>query len=340
MKNLNIFIFLLVCSFAAAQPVLNFETNSLKAGEDNPMTICEYMPAGSEGENVSWDFTQLKSVKDFTGLMNEALELDFSEANTELEEFGVRFYYKVDDSGIEQYGYSKNAGNTKVIYNQPFVKMRFPFSYQDENSANFSGDYFVNEEKIGSIEGNGEIVADAWGTITLPGDIKYDNTLRVKATKKYTTTYENSVQNVEMVTYRWYNSFHRYPLLVLIETAVGSENTNASKSTKAAYNLNAVKNNPTDISSTNSTFSDILLYPNPVSEELTLKIFAKSESLARISITDLSGRNILPPIKKDISLGLNTIYIHEGINSLKEGLYIISIKTDGQTITKEFPIVR
>ena len=123
MKNLNFLIFLFACIAVTAQPTLTFEKHALKAGIDNPMTICNFSAVGESGHNVNWDFTNLKALKEFTGHINESLNDNFSLANTELEEFGVRFYYNTMEEGIVQYGYMSSNGRTLVNYDSPYEKI-------------------------------------------------------------------------------------------------------------------------------------------------------------------------------------------------------------------------
>ncbi|MCK7537571.1 MAG: hypothetical protein MZV63_44760 [Marinilabiliales bacterium] len=65
--------------------------------------------------------------------------LDIPEANTVLEEFGVKFFFKSNGNIMEQYG--TVTANTITKYDKPFVKMVFPFDYGDVYSGDFSGYY-------------------------------------------------------------------------------------------------------------------------------------------------------------------------------------------------------
>ena len=72
------------------------------------------------------------------GAFNSPNSSDIPEANTVLEEYETKFYFKTTDALIEHYGtVSKN--NTITKYDEPFVKMVFPFNYGDSYSGIFSG---------------------------------------------------------------------------------------------------------------------------------------------------------------------------------------------------------
>jgi hypothetical protein len=338
MKALNIIVFLLISAATMAQPTLTFEKHAIKPGIDNPMTFCSYSDAGAGGANVIWDFTNLVAVKEFTGHVNDAFNPDFSLANTELEEFGVRFFFDINEAGIQQYGYLSEDGKTRVNYYKPYDRIIFPFAFQDSYSSPFSGEYFSNEKKIAQIDGIGKVESDAWGTIKLPGNIEYDNTLRIKSEKTYILEFESMSQEIDMITYRWYNSMHRYPLLVLIETTV-TTNNKSTTSTQAAYNLNAVKTEPTFKSGIIINSQDLKVYPNPAKNELTLELFSTNKGFASISITDLTGKVIVTKFGRAVNSGINKIVLKDEISHLQEGFYILNIEIEGKIMNQEISII-
>ncbi|HBH48646.1 MAG TPA: hypothetical protein DDX98_08395 [Bacteroidales bacterium] len=339
MKPISLIIGIFACIAVFSQPVLTHNNHALKTGVNNPMTYCTYVEAGESGSNKFWDFSELHAIKEFTGHISNADNAEFPLANTELEEFGVRFFYDISESGIEHYGYLSRDGRTKIIYDNPFVKIRFPFAFNERSTSTFDGTYYVRDKELGNIEGNGEVFADAWGTIILPGGVAYENTLRVKSQKSYTIHFENASQHVEMVTYRWYNSAHRYPLLVLIQTTTSSKNNEPTIGMQAAYNVNAVKSSITSVDETNQMI-DFDLYPNPASDAFFLELDSEEQGRVLISITDLSGRVLVGPLAPNIVGGKNTIDLSDELSPIKEGIYIIRLETDGKIATKEFSIVR
>lgn len=141
-----------------------------------------------------------------------------------------------------------------------------------------------------------------------------------------------------MTTYRWYNAHHRYPLLVLIETEVFLANS-SSKSTQAAYNVNAVKNttaNAEKLSGENMVY----VYPNPVTDRLTLKVIASSASLASISLTDLSGRTLVALPARMLQAGENHVVLESEIATVPEGFYLVRISLGGEIHTTQVSIVK
>lgn len=322
-----------------AQPVISYSNHALLPGENNPMTLCNYTSPGNGGINVSWDFKNLVAVEQFTGLVNMVVaDNNFSEANVELEEFGTSFFFKSDENSIQQVGYASKDERTIITYAQPYEKMVFPLNYGDVRNCTFSGTYTFDGQPIGEVTGTGTIEADAWGTIILPNNKVYENTVRVKSVKSYTVTFNsNTLQDVEVVTYRWYNNYHRYPLLVLTEYTTISNN-NTSKNYQSAYNNNAITG--IDSPGMEAANGAIKLYPNPAETELNLYFISSTEKTIQVKFFDISGKEILLMQEINIAQGENIISFSKEIAAFKPGSYVLKIISDNKTDTREFILTK
>jgi hypothetical protein len=327
--------FFLTGSALTAQPVLTYETHCLKAGSDNEMSYCAYQEPGDAGENKVWDYSGLEFEQVFTGFLRNSSESaigqNFAGTNTELTEFSSRFFFNVSEDKIEQYGYSSLDGRIQTHYSTPFVKMKFPFTYGDAFSGSFTGTTVYFESEGLEINGLYAVEADAYGELILPGHVKYDNTLRVRTEKSYTHKLFNSEQEVSIVTYRWYNSLHRYPLLVLTEYTVTSNN-NKSTNYQAAYNTRAVN----EISPVSE--ESVLLYPNPTDEGLMLEFNAVAAGSINIRIIDSSGKLITGSDYDIGSGGIHQINLSDKISGLLPSNYLLIIYSGNRTIKKSFTI--
>ncbi|MBN2486934.1 MAG: T9SS type A sorting domain-containing protein [Bacteroidales bacterium] len=322
-----------------AQPTLTSETHALLPGADNPMTLCKYVVPGMAGPNVVWDFSKLETTEKFSGHVKMVLaDKNFSEANIELEEFGTSFFFESDEHTVNQVGYRSKDHKTVVRYEMPFVKMVFPFSYGESHLCRFSGEYTYNGQFLADVTGTGEIDADAWGTIILPNNSVYENTVRVKSVKTYTLNYSaTSKQTVEVTTYRWYNSFHRYPLLVLTEYTTTQGNTSVTNY-QSAYNNDAVSG--LIDAAQGIDHSDISLYPNPAKDKLTITCFSPSDRQTDIKIFDMSGKLVQNISALNISAGENQITLSNELSGLKPGSYILHFTSGNHTITRDFVLVK
>ncbi len=329
---------LFVLSAAIAQPVLNFDRHALKADEDNPMSYCEYEEAGISGANITWNFSDLQFTRSFTGyLKNSAatkIGVTFSEANTELTEFDSKFYFRVDQNKIEQYGYASTDGRMQTRYDIPFIKMKFPFSYGDFFSGSFSGKTYFSGIERGDMTGTYSVEADAFGTLILPGNTLYENTLRIRTEKRYSSTYQNQVsQEMSVITYRWYNESHRYPLLVLTEYTVKSGDV-ITTNYQAAYNNNAINFISPVIA------ESLVLYPNPADSYLAVEFDAVAAGSLAFTINDAAGKTART-FSRDILTGGKQYYdLSERIHGLRPGTYYLTVQNGNEIIDRNFTLVK
>lgn len=335
-KQLLTFINLAFVFAAFTQPTLTYENHRLLAEADNPMTLCEYMEPGISGAEMAWDFSQIMAKNDFVGRIISAYNEDeFKDANTELIEFTTSFFFNINEAGIYQVGYASQDNKTQVKYEQPFEKLRFPFTYQDNYATGFSGNYKYKGKLIGDIVGNAVVEADAWGELKLPNETVYKNSVRVKTEKNYTITYSpSSSTTVEILTYRWYNDAHRYPLLVLTEYKT-TTNSIENVSYQAAYNINAVNS-----SGLNNVLlaEQVIVFPNPTHEALSLNIDAGEYQTVKLGIIDVTGKVIINDFDVELAPGKNSIDLSSKIESLTAGTYLLKILTGDQLIVKELSI--
>jgi hypothetical protein len=322
-----------------AQTTLQYSVHALKAGIDNPMSYCNYSDPGIAGKDQTWDFSQLKIEKPFTGYLKISDYTDFQstfpQSNTVLEEFNSLFYLKVTTDEIDQYGYSSADGKSKIIYTKPFVKMRFPFALGDIYSGTIIGTSEVSGSSSGNITGTYTVEADGNGKLILPGNIVFEDVLRVKTIKSYDNQLPEVIQHVDIITYRWYNSVHRFPLLVLTEytTSTGGEK---SINYQAAYNSDAVH---ASLLTANKLDDNITLFPNPVKSELNMTFDSPGSGNMNIEIFDLEGRQI-KSFNLSYSQGSNNLSLSRNISGLKPGPYILQIKAGSSKITKDFTLVK
>lgn len=336
-RKLLFFLSTLFVGTLLGQPVLSYENHRLLPGVDNPMTLCEYMQPGQGGAEVIWDFSDIKAKNEFVGrIVTSYNENEFEDANTRLVEFKTSFFFDINESGIYQVGYASEDGKTQVKYQQPFEKLRFPFTYENNYTTDFAGEYLFNSKKIGDVTGGGAIEADAWGDLILPNNKLYENTLRVKTIKNYTITYSNNnISSVEILTYRWYNSMHRYPLLVLTEYKTTS-GTSERINYQAAYNNNAVSA-PSNIIEVG--FDQLVnVYPNPAEDELYIDITSNRQTIAYISIIDVTGKVVVNEKVQPLIVGKNVVNLTDELQTLKAGAYILQIRKDNEIINKEIAV--
>ena len=332
----SVIIGTILVSATSAQPVLTYDHHALMANIDNPMSYCNYKDPGIAGADIIWDFSDLIFDRSFTGYLKDPkltrLGISFPKSNTELAEFDSRFFLQVDNDKMEQFGYSSSDGRIQIRYDVPFVKMKFPFAYDDFYSGTFSGKTYVSGIENGTVIGTYSVEADAYGTLILPGSVTYENTLRIRTEKRYTSIISRQQQEVNIITYRWYNELHRYPILVLTEYSVKSGD-NTTVNHQAAYNSNAVRFLSPILT------ESVLLYPNPATSYLGLELDAVAAGTITFTISDISGK-IVSTFSEEISMGGKLVYnLSDKIAGLSPASYYLTIRSGEGTVRRSFTLV-
>lgn len=83
----------------------------------------------------------------------------------------------------------------------------------------------------------------------------------------------------------------------------------------------------------NEGTADVAIYPNPVSDKMTLNITSDKIDRAEISITDMNGKTVYVKAL-GINEGMN--YINVNTNNISSGSYIIKIQLNGDMVVRKF----
>jgi len=335
MKKSVISAVLIGCiSFASqAQFLMKSNTHLLRSGDEHYFNITNNVEPGSEGANVVWDFRKLETKSKLISYMYSAYSTEKSseipEANTVLEEFGTRFFFKASDGIIEQYG-TVTKNNTVTLYDKPFVKMVFPFNFGDSYSGDFSGTVYGKNNYQAKFTGTYSLEADAFGTLVLPGNITYENVFRIKTIKEQCYNGNNSC-NCASISYKWYSQDVRYPLLTIIQ----NQNSNGTKTIRTAYYSKA-ENKAETLKAKKLVTENIEahIYPNPFKDEFKLDYTLIADSDLRIEIYDNSGRKVNTIQKTNQQAGHYTETIHGNDLEGKLGMFHIRIIAGEAVVSK------
>jgi hypothetical protein len=252
---------------------------------------------------------------------------EIPQANTIIEEFGNHFYFNVQNDIMEQYG--TVSGNVITKYDQPFLKLKFPFTYGDRYTGNYSGVQETANSKV-PVKGTYEVYGDAYGTLILPNSITIENVLRVKQTRTIDNGNGNSLQEI---TYRWYSTNVRYPILVIIKY-VTPTSTNIAE--VAMYAHAGDKNKSATPINNVEAFSGLEVYPNPVENQLTVSFNIGSASKVSIRIIDETGRAVKVLMNsKKLDAGNYNYTFSADEKSIKPGLYYLQVVSGKDLYTKK-----
>lgn len=333
---------LFITASLQAQTVLKHENHALRIGDDHHFIITNNVDEGPSGADQMWDFSDLNKRQkkgDLVSHMLDAKNLSHSNelegSNTVIKERQNNFYFNVKNDIIEQTGYV--TGNNAVVrYNDPFVKMTFPFAYGDVHSGDFSGTYH-RQNHTTKIEGEYKLEADAYGTLILPGNTKINDVLRLKTTK---TRLAGKCGNATTITYRWYCEEVRYPLLTIIQHQRGD----TAQTTRTAYYADAWKidqdSEDKEKEEETSHFAQqnkvqLNAYPNPFDDEVFINYKLPESSKIQINIYDNQGNKITEVADEYAKAGNYTKTLNAQEAGLVPGMYYIKVIADDTVLTQE-----
>lgn len=336
-RKLLLFAGLIIAFGLNAQTILTYKSHGLLPNEQNPMLLTKYLEPGVEGQNVTWDFSMLEATNNFVGSVQNPMIVKgaerFASANTMLEEFGSYFFFNSNSTVLEQYGYLSNNGSFAIEYSKPFVKMRYPFSFNSFYDGGFEGVYLSDSKEIGNLSGTYQVSGDGIGTLILPEGKSFRNALRVKEVKSYNQTMNGSNVKIEEISYRWYVNEHRFPILVFIKCNYTYDNGQTSSSTKAAYNSNVMMS--TDNLNNTASKYKLLVYPNPYYEEVNINLQLEERARVNIAVYDLIGKRVSVIADQYEETGDFTYKFSAKALGLAKGTYIIKVKVNNFETTRK-----
>ncbi len=183
---------------------------------------------GSSGRNITWDFTTIKKgknrvVKKITS-PDSLAKAEFPEANL-IEIHGDSIFTALQEEYGRTYnlGYIDKSAELKIEYPKPLLVSRFPISYLDVISRDYTTFFNLKEQSF-SGEGKIKIEADGYGNLRLPDTI-YREVTRLRITQKQTDFIEkyDKTHESSTTTFMWFNKGEKHPILILRKMRSGDE---------------------------------------------------------------------------------------------------------------------
>jgi hypothetical protein len=329
-----------------AQTSVTYKNNSLLIGDSYSFREIKFTDPGNAGANQIWDFSKIQ----YTGESPVSRLEDapsqkingVSNCNLLLNENGYDFLMNSSENRLEEFGCVYKKQNMTLVYSDPLVKMKYPFSYGEQFTDHFIG--AVTSKEIHTIDffGDYSAIADAYGSLILP-DRVIENTLRVKSIKKGLQINMCGTTDVSNVRYLWYASGYRYPVLS-ISTIENHFSERAPEIIKTAFlntgqpnerSASVVPINPVKQIDKQINKQDVvvIISPNPFTDKLTYSYFLTEQMAVSIELHDISGQ-----IKgwlvtnQNQSEGLHTGQLDPVKYSLTPGIFFIRFSFDNQVV--------
>jgi hypothetical protein len=262
--------------FINAQNILRSDLNLPRPGDKLVKQQVEYREPGDKGRNRIWDFRFLQPINEeytVSYFLPDAEDVDLLGGL----EHNTRYYYRQKEDSLWAVGYENTT--TTMNYTQPELQLYFPLQYGNTFHSNFEGEGEYGRMLPLSIQGEMRLSVDAEGTLLLP-DTRVEDVLCIHSVREYTES--GKPQTIITVDrWSWYAPNVRYPIFESIQTSQGNskgEQTIFHTSFYCPPHLqpdNTTEEiqpqemmSPDDI---RSIFTDAKLFPNPVTDYLTVQ---------------------------------------------------------------------
>ena len=282
---------------------------------------------GNSGANVQWNFSSL--VPDGTPVVANYVDPATTSGSTFFP--GTTVAHMIDSTMAMYYTVTSNAYVFNGIsgsvfleqFSDPQTMLEFPFTYNSTFTDPF--------EAVGSAfgfpsyhSGTSEVTADGYGSLVLP-EATYQNVLRIKAIVssmdssnifgQITLTYDYNE------SYNWYADGIREPIFQIVFSSNTSQgNTTYSKAVGYRTQNTSIPNA--------AVGEDVIIFPNPASDQTQLKINSATIQNAKINIYDLNGRIVRTVYNGSIHSGEN--YFKISTADLCSGVYELQLITNTQ----------
>ncbi|MFM9944348.1 MAG: T9SS type A sorting domain-containing protein [Bacteroidia bacterium] len=352
MQNLFSTTILSVLSMGAvAQTTLTHQTNALLMGESCTYNDIHFVEPGNSGPKQVWNYTNLQfaeknPVTAFQPVSAEKIS-GMAEANLSILDDGYNYFMSATTNSLQELGYVNKVKNMTMVYSDPVLKMKYPFSYGDNYTDAFNGVALFSENY--KIEFTGEITvsADAYGTLLMPNNLILENVMRLKSEKKGIQINRCGQVKVNSVRYAWYAEGYRYPVLIIniVENTHSNSLTPEITKTASIYlpaaniqTKNIISgNSETTVKNTINQGVNVTLFPNPFSEKITYNYFLKTDMPVTISLYDITGKYNQPIANNEAqTAGFHSGEIGGLKHALPAGVYYLRFIFGEQVIVQKF----
>jgi len=337
--------FLAISAGLMAQPALTHINNALIDGDQNVYREIKYVEPGSAGANQIWDFSKIQ----FTGDKHESNILStpsrnlsgISEFNLLLNDSGYEYFYNFSENGFEEKGFINNEKELTLVYSDPVVKMKYPFSFSEQFKDAYVGVANYKEGTRIDVSGDYTVEADAFGTLIFP-DRVVKNALRIKITRNGLDRNMCGSTVSTSVRYLWYAAGMRYPVLNISNLEYQASGQVPTVTKTAFVNLEQPDANTTIAGSEEPRIQveksdvSVILFPNPFSEKITYNYFLRNQIPVSIELFDMTGNNRLQLVKNQVQTeGLHTGDLDGLTIGLTPGIYYLRFTFDKQVVVSK-----
>ena len=313
-------------------------SNEPAIGDAATLYVCDSNTTDYEsitGTGVNWDYSTISSVNSLTNditITDATLSPNAANFPTSVKALNIAssisMFFNSGTGGMSErvsQGFvfsDPGAGDFVVSFSNDDQKlMSYPFVVGDVISDIFDGTLETALLPTGPVPANGAGIAtvDGEGTLALPLN-SYTNVIRYKLQDSVIATIPLvGVAQLNRTLYEYYDhSVSNLPIFVHLTTSLASSAFNVSSTIVLSKEM------PQTFSGLNSINAvDVIVYPNPSSNELTIS----NLNAGFYEITNSIGQKVASGLVKNSKLD---------ISKLDAGSYFVHLISDKRTVVKSF----
>lgn len=336
-QNLILLGLLIASSLSSQQIKLTAECNTYRAGDIIIKQQVEYKDPGSNGKNITWDFSMLNPV-DEKYKIRYLLRTRADSAQVTANEHDTRYRYQLKNDTLWLHEYINRT--TKMCFTKPEAQLKFPFYYGDSIKSVFegAGNYCDKVDLIA--KGNTYATVDATGEMITPSKQILKNVVRVHRVRNYTEIGVDSA-TLRLETYSWYAQNYRYPVFETYESfIVKTDTTIEDFKTSFYYPIEEMTNLATDLANEkieeesvkdiNLIYTEATYMPNPVVSQFQINYKLTRTAIVWFSLHNSIGIPIQQTKSQKSPMGHNTTTIN--MSQLTTGTYTLYVHVDDKVI--------
>lgn len=291
------------------------------------------------GDGVTWDYSQTAGYGNTTRLVTmldpagtpNGMDFPNSTHALEIEDF-ITNYTSIDGAFKVTHGFmfsDPQFGEVVAVMDEPATVLEFPFDLGDEINDDFTGTTELPQIGPSTFEGVIEATVDGRGTLKLANGVDYENVIRYKS--QDTVVIDAMFFEVELIRtqYEYYN-FDESKFPLLLHSSILLEGGGLGQLIDATLVLSAEQPQATT-SVPSIDLTETVIYPNPASDVITIKLPQTPEAKTTASLVDALGRIVLT---QNITAVQSTV----SVEGLRKGVYFVKISSGSNTSTQRIVI--
>jgi hypothetical protein len=344
--SLTGFIVLSFASLCMAQPQLTVD-DLPSAGDKKIDYVADStgIEPGPAGASVTWDFSTLKRISSMDSISSEVVVAsstpyasDFPAADlaTKSVSGSSWAYYSSNSTQAALIGVVVSNGSTTVKqkYSDPQIIIKVPFSYNQSMTDAYEASYDASGVTIYRT-GTSTATADAYGTLIMPHRT-YTNVLRVKNVSSTKDSFDFFgdwfITTTDATSYSYISPGRTAALLTIMYVSTTTNGIPSDGTKTVTFNdtdpLASVRKLP-------ALSGKIDLYPNPATENSTIRIDVKENTQVRINICSTLGQSVFAQTAQ-VKTGTNNVTLP--LNGLNSGVYFVNVSDGVNTSTQRLII--